>query len=362
MGYLSNVVQSGKQLADRYNMPEYVEKARQTLPSIAVEKIDLLCEQGSPYLAKVDEITEARIQATLVLANAKVEQAQTIRTEVMGAVAQKKTEVVDITKATTAKVHATTSEALSIAQQTKAKAIEKVAEKKILAYKMAQETGTMAIQKASDVCEASTKKIEKTETGKKVVGMMLMAKESVASYGSLLVKTSLALPMTLQERMDKGLTYTKGQVGPSVDAAQKKGLAAYESMKTKFADFPPMMRSMGIDLDVYRAMYEKYRKVGFATVCKNEYKALMQNKVSPFLKGTQARITKKYAAAERTFKANIVLAKAQLKAYEEKAADYCSQFKGMNMAAAKSYATGVKAQIHKFFGDVLVMMKKSKAQ
>jgi len=328
MGYLANVVQSGKQLADRYNMPEYVEKARQTMPSSTLEKIDLLCEQGSPYLAKVDEITEARIQATLELATAKVEQAQTIRTEVMGAVAQKKSEVLDITKATTAAVQVKTSEALAIAQQTKALAIEKVKEKKTL--------------------------IEKTEAGKKVVTMMMMAKESVATYGSLL-KTSLALPMTLQERMDKGLTYTKEQVGPRVEAAKKEGIAAYESIKAKFTDLP-------IDMDVFKAMYEQCRKVGFATVVKNEYKALMQNKVNPYLEGTQDRVIKMYAAAKETFKANIVLAKAQLKTYEEKAAECAKQLKGMNREAVKSYVTEVKTQIQKLFGDVLVMMKKSKEQ
>lgn len=365
MGYLKSVVQSGMELADRYKMPEYVEKARQTsyYADIAVGKIDLLlCEQGSPLLTKVDEMTAAKIQATLDLASAKVEQAQSIRTEVMGVVEKKKTEVKDITKATTAKVQAKTSEALALAQQKKAKAIEKVIEKKTMAYKKAQETGTIAMKKASDVCEASTKTIEKTEAGKKVVTIMMSAKESVVSYGSRLVQKSLALPMTLQERMDKGLTYTKEQVGKSMEGAKKKGLSAYELMKAKIdTKFVPLVKSFGIDLTLYTAMYERCMTTGFIAVCKNESKALMENNVSPYLTATQGRITRKYAGAKDTFQANVVLAKTQLKTYEDKLTTWFSEFKGVKMEAATTYAAGFKSQVTKTFEGLLAMMK-SKAQ
>jgi oligoribonuclease (3'-5' exoribonuclease) len=361
MGYLANVVQSGKQLADRYHMPEYVEKARQTsyYADKAVGKIDLLlCEQGSPLLDKVDKMAEAKIQATLDLASAKVEQAQNIKTEVTGLVAQKKTKAIELTTATTAKVQATTSEALAIAKKTKMKALEKVMEKK-----------KMACQTATDVCEVSTKTLEKakataeqTEYGKKMVSIVKMATESVYTYGTFVVEKSMALPMTLQERIDKGLTYTTDKVGPSLAKAKKKASSVYATAKvTLDTKFLPMLSTMGVNVDLYRAMYTRCQKTGFIVVCKEEYKALMQNKISPYLAVTETKLTRMYANAKVKMQSNIVLAKEQVKFYEDKISDYFKKFKGVNTVAIKNYATTVQAQVTKLFGDIKLMLTKSKA-
>jgi len=351
MGYLANVVQSGKQLAVSYNVPDYVKKARDTsyYADKAVGKIDLLlCEQGAPLIEKVDKMAEPKIKATIALASAKVEQAQIIRTEVMGAVALKKTKAIDFTKATTDKVQATTSEALAIAKKTKTKAIEKVMEKKKMAYKT-----------ATDVCEASTKKLETTEYGKKMVSMVMLAKESVVSYGTLVVEKSMALPMTLKERKEKALAYTSEKVGPSVAKAKKQALSLYASGKvTLDTKILPKLSNMGINVDLYRAMYTRCQKTGFIVVCKEEYKALMQNKISPYLAVTEAKIARTYEAAKSKMQSNIVLAKEQLKFYEDKLSDYFKKFKGVNTMAVKNYAAGVKAQVQKFFGDITLMMKK----
>merc|ERR1719324_597863 len=95
-------------------MPEYVAKARESskLIDVASEKIEnFYCLKGSQYLQMVDELTAAKINTTLDIANNKVEQAQKLKTAAAGKVSEKKTEAFEMAKLTKATIEDKTSKA-----------------------------------------------------------------------------------------------------------------------------------------------------------------------------------------------------------------------------------------------------------
>jgi len=229
MGYIKKVVDTGVEFAEKYEMPAYVSKARNSskIIDVASEKIETFyCEKGSPLLQMVDDITAAKINIALDVANKKVVQAQKLKTVAENKVAEKKIEAIKMT---------------SVAKQT---GIEKYQAFKIEASKKVDETKTIMTSKIEYASAEAAKLEEKLkETASKnaytnkVMTVVMTAKEQVMIYGDALVKKSLALPLTLQERMEKGLSLAKEQVQMGTMKFQEKksefmklALIKYEKM------------------------------------------------------------------------------------------------------------------------------------
>jgi hypothetical protein len=236
MGYIKKVVDTGVEFAENYKMPEYVAKARGSskIIDVASEKIEnFYCAKGSPVLKMIDELTAEKINTALAVANTKVEQAQTLKTAAAAKVQAKKTEAIEMAKQTKATAYDKTI-------KTKEQGLEKYNELKIFSAKKVDETKTImrkrVIYASEEACKLEEKlekklkeKAETNEYANKVLSCVMTAKMQVKIYGEALVKKSLALPLTLQERMDKGLSFAKDQV--------KIGSEAFQVKKAKFVSF-----------------------------------------------------------------------------------------------------------------------------
>merc|ERR1711937_1070821 len=73
-----------------------------------------------------------------------------------------------------------------------------------------------ASEEASRLEQTLEKKLQEkastNEYANKALAVIMTAKQQVKIYGEALVKKSLSLPLTLQERMDRGLSYAKEEV------------------------------------------------------------------------------------------------------------------------------------------------------
>jgi hypothetical protein len=239
MGYIKKVVDTGAEFADKYEVPTYVMKARGSskIIDVASEKIEsFYCETGSPLLDKVDALTAAKINTALAVANHKVEQAKTLKTAAAAKVSEKKTEAIEIANKTKATAY-------EKGFKLKGDGIAKYEALKLFSAKKADETKTIMRTKAIFVSEEACR-LEKTlemklkekagtnEYANKVLSVVIKAKEQVKIYGDALVKKSCSLPLTLQERMEKGLSFAKDKV--------KVGTAAYEAKRTELVSFVKM--------------------------------------------------------------------------------------------------------------------------
>jgi hypothetical protein len=224
MGYIKKVVETGVEFADKYEVTGYVAKARGSskLIDAASEKIEFLyCEKGSPLLDTLDELTAAKINTALAIANSKVEQAHNLKNAAAGKVTEKKTE------------------AIEMAKQTKEEGIKKYTALKIEASKKVDATKTIMKKQYNHVTEEAVilgqkveKKLEQSEYGNKVLSVVMKAKEQVYYYGEALVQKSLSLPLTLQERMEKGLSLANEQVAV--------GTTAFKAKKAEFVSLAVM--------------------------------------------------------------------------------------------------------------------------
>jgi len=233
MGYIKKVVDTGVEFADKYEMPKYVANARGSskIIDVASEKIEnFYCEKGSPLLKMVDDFTAAKIETALAVANSKVEQAKTLKTAAAEKVHEKTTEAIEIAKQTKATAYAKSFKA-------KQDGIAKYESLKMFSSKKAEETKTIMRKRVIYASEEAsrfekileTKLKEKAATNEyanKVLSVVMTAKEQVKIYGEALVKKSLSLPLTLQERMEKGLSFATEQV--------KTGSAAVKAKKEEF--------------------------------------------------------------------------------------------------------------------------------
>jgi hypothetical protein len=236
MGYIKKVVDTGVEFADKYEVPTYVAKARESSKTIDVasEKlVSFYCEKGSPLLQKVDEMTAAKINTALAVANHKVEEAQKLKTAAADKVVQKKTEAIEIAKKTK-------DAAYEKGFKAKQDGIAKYEAFKMFSTKKADETKTImrkrAIYVSEEACrleQSLEKKLKETagenEYANKLLTVVMQAKEKVKIYGDALVKKSFSLPLTLQERMEKGLSFAKDKV--------KVGSEAYQAKRTEFVSF-----------------------------------------------------------------------------------------------------------------------------
>jgi hypothetical protein len=228
MGYIKKVVQTGAEFADSFKMPEYVAKARESskIIDVASEKIETFyCEKGSPLLTMVDELTASKIDTALAVANNKVEQAQTLKTAAAAKVQEKTTEAIEIAKQTKAT-------ALEKGVKAKEDGLAKYNQLKMFSSKKADETKTImrkriiyASEEASRLEQTLEKKLQEkastNEYANKALAVIMTAKQQV--------KKSLSLPLTLQERMDKGLSFAKEQV--------KTCSVVYQAKKAQFVTF-----------------------------------------------------------------------------------------------------------------------------
>jgi hypothetical protein len=219
MGYIKKVVDTGVEFADSYKMPEYVAKARESsklIDDASLKIATLYCEKGSPLLDMVDELTAAKINTALDIANTKVEQAQKLKTVATGKVIEKKTEAIEMAKLTKASLTTKTIQAKQegIAKYTALKidVSKKVDETKSVMRKRAIHAKEEAVHFGQGLEKKLKEKAEKNEYADKVASVYFKAKEQVMVYGEALVKKSLSLPLTLQERMDRGLSYATEEV------------------------------------------------------------------------------------------------------------------------------------------------------
>jgi len=219
MGYIKKVVDTGVEFADSYKMPEYVAKARESsklIDDASLKIATLYCEKGSPLLDMVDELTAAKINTALDIANTKVEQAQKLKTVATGKVIEKKTEAIEMAKLTKASLTTKTIQAKQegIAKYTALKidVSKKVDETTSIMRKRAIHAKDEAVHFGQGLEKKLKEKAEKNEYADKVASVYFKAKEQVMVYGEALVKKSLSLPLTLQERMDRGLSYAKEEV------------------------------------------------------------------------------------------------------------------------------------------------------
>jgi hypothetical protein len=191
MGYIKKVVDTGVEFADNYKMPEYVAKARESSKIIDAASLKIenfYCEKGSPLLQMVDELTATKINA-----------------------------------------------ALETSQKAKQESIEKYEAFKMFSRQKADETKTIMWKGGVYVSEEASrfeKKLVETaaknEYTNKVMQVFMTAKEQVKEYSDAFVKKSLSLPLTLQDRMDKGLSFGKEKVG----TLYMDGSAVFEEKKT----------------------------------------------------------------------------------------------------------------------------------
>jgi hypothetical protein len=208
MGYIKKVVQTGVEFADHYQMPAYVAKARDSSKIIdgASEKIvSLYCEKGSPLLEMVDDLTAKKINTVLDLTSAKVKQAEALKTTAASKVQEKTGEALELAKQTKASVY---EKGIKAKDNSKAK----YEEFKMFTSTKADETKTIMRKRIVDATEEASRLEQKLETklkekastneyANKVLSVVMTAKNTVKTYGHELVKTSLALPLTIKERM-----------------------------------------------------------------------------------------------------------------------------------------------------------------
>jgi hypothetical protein len=219
------VVDTGVEFADKYEMPSYVAKVRESskLIDVASEKIETFyCEKGASILDKVDQLTAMKINAALEVANDKVELAKKLKTDAACKVTEKKMMAIQMT------------------EQTKAQGIAKYNTLKIEASKKVDESKTIMRKRFNDVSERAMQyeeklenKLKETEYGNKVLSVVITAKKQVVMYGEAFVKKSLSLPLTLQERWESGLSIAKeqAQIGTKAFQAQKAEFVSFTMMK-----------------------------------------------------------------------------------------------------------------------------------
>jgi hypothetical protein len=326
MGYIKKVVDTGVQFAESYQMPEYVTKARESskIIDVASEKIEkIYCEKGSPLLELVDEFTAAKINTALDITSKKVEQAQKLKI------------------AAADKVHLKTTEAIELAKQTKATAYEKTSTKytafKIEASKKVDDTKTIlrnryaiASEEACRLEEFVDKKLKEkaatNEYANKVLSVVMTAKKQVKFYGEAIVQKSLSLPLTLQERMENGLSLSKEKVEvvtmtlkEKYQIATVKLFVINETCKGAMGKYYGKMTKANA-LSSARSVFGEKAVVKAQTMLQDLKKAEISEKVSDKMKGMYtysayqvgkfAKIAEKYE--EKYFGTDLVF-KAQAK-------------------------------------------------
>jgi hypothetical protein len=212
MGYIKKVVDTGVEFADSYKMPEYVAKARGSskIIDVASEKIEAFyCEKGSPLLQMVDELTAVKINTALDIANSKVEQAQKLKIAAAGKVNEKKSEAIEMKKQIKASIEGKKSEGIKKYQELKIDVSKKVDDTKTIMRKRYMHASEEAVLFGQTLETKLKEKASTNEYADKVLSVVLTAKEQVMIYGDALVKKSLSLPLTLQERMDRAKEFAK---------------------------------------------------------------------------------------------------------------------------------------------------------
>jgi len=228
MGYIKQVVDTGVEFADKYEMPSYVAKARESskLIDVASEKIETFyCEKGASILDKVDKLTAMKINAALEVATDKVELAKKLKTDAACKVTEKKMLAIKMTEQTKVSLNAKKAEGIAKYNTLKIEASKKVDETKTIMRKRYNDVSEKAMQYE----EKLEKKLKETEYGNKVLTVVMTAKEQVVMYGEAFVKKSLSLPLTLQERWESGLSVAKEQA--------QIGTKAFQAKKTEFVSF-----------------------------------------------------------------------------------------------------------------------------
>ena len=104
----------------------------------------------------------------------------------------------------------------------KIEASKKVDETKTIMRKRYNHVSEEAVQFGQTLETKLKEKASKNEYANKVLSVVLKTKEQVIIYGEAIVKKSLSLPLTLQERMEKGLSSVKEQVEVSTENFQVK--------------------------------------------------------------------------------------------------------------------------------------------
>jgi hypothetical protein len=205
------------------------------------------CEKGSPLLTKFDELTAEKINTALLLANSKVEQAKKLKTVAADKVNEKTTDAIEIAKQTKASAYEKSFMAKEKASAKynmfKIEATKKVDETKTIMRKRVAYASEEACRLEEIVEQKLKEKASTNEYANKVLSIVMKAKTQVKIYGEAIVQKSLSLPLTLQERMEKGLSFAKDQVSVGTAAFQAKRAKATAFVVTKYYDVTAKMTS-----------------------------------------------------------------------------------------------------------------------
>jgi len=323
MGYLVNAVETGLEYADKYRVPEMLNKARCSSNAVdmTVTKIDtLLREKGSPLIKTID----SKLDTSLTTVTEK-------KAEVIALATQKKTAAVEFA---TAKAEIVT---VPVKEQA-AKITARVETAKAYTTEQANEVKTKLVEKAQVAVTASKKKIDmvqnKAVNGKAyaekqlLVGAQKVDKvlkvdgitEKAASYAvqttdsciaysvskaTKMAQLALALPATAEKAVEytkettaKTTAYVKGMPAKAMIflIAAKVQLMAVPTMVIEKKDTLVTSLQKGTFSQDAQALYTTYKKV--ATEKANLAKAKLTSvykaagpKVDSYVKQAKQAIT-----------------------------------------------------------------------
>jgi len=253
MGYIKSVVNTGMEYAEKYRVPEMVSKARNssTTVDVTVGKLDTLIltplvAKGTPLVETIDTELDSRVaQATKV-----VEYAQEKLTENVTEPLTEKTALVK------GKVSTTKDYALTRVEETKGKLLEKAQGAVTVSKAQLEVVQTKAISSkayAEKTLLVGAQEVDKrlgSPYAEKAASYAVKTTDRVLNYSTetaqLLLKKTLAMPLTLKERMDKSselATEAAGKAKALATDVQSKALVFLLAAKVQLFALPPAVLS-----------------------------------------------------------------------------------------------------------------------
>jgi hypothetical protein len=270
MGYIKSVVNTGMEYAEKYRVPELVSKARSTSTTVdmTVGKLDTLIltplvAKGAPLVETLDTQLDSRVaQAKGLPAKAKgfAQEKLTVMTEFKDEkTALVKGTVLDTKDKLREKAEETKGKLREKAEETKGKLREKAEETKGMLLEKAEETrGKLQGVQATAISSkafAETKLLGGAQEVDRRLGrpyagqaasLAVRTADRALAYSTetaqLLLTKTLAMPLTLKERMEQGqalATETAGKAKALVTGAQSKALVLLLAAKVQFFALPP---------------------------------------------------------------------------------------------------------------------------
>lgn len=256
MGYIKSVVNTGMEYAEKYRVPEMVSKARSssTTVDMTVGKLDTLIltplvAKGTPLVETIDTQLDSRVA-----------QAQDLSAKTVGFAQEKLTVVTELKNEKTAlvkdyvfaKAEETKGYALAKAEETKGKLLEKAQGAVTVSKAQLDVVQTTAISSkayAEKKLLGGAQEVDKrlgSPYAEKAASFAVQTADRTLKYSTetaqLLLTKTLAMPLTLKERMEKGQERVKETVGKAtalVTGVQSKALVLLLAAKVQLFALPP---------------------------------------------------------------------------------------------------------------------------